>query len=63
VHSIYLTWVRPNQGKKWFHCDVNNFLDEYQEQLPINQRFLALDIALRATPAIWWTVHNKNIGG
>ena len=43
--------------------DVNIFLDEYEEQVPENQRLLALDIALKVTPARWWGAHKKNIEG
>lgn len=33
--------------------DVNIFLDEYVEHVPKSKRLLALDIALKATPARW----------
>ena len=42
--------------------DVNIFLDDYEEQVPESQILLALDIALKATPARWWGTHKKNIG-
>jgi len=41
--------------------DVDNFLNEYEEQVPENQRFPALDISLKATPTRWWNSHKKNI--
>ena len=43
--------------------DVNNFLNDYEENVPENKRFLALDIALKSTPTRWCNTHKKNIGG
>ena len=33
--------------------DINTFLEEYKEKVSDFQIFLALDIALRATPTRW----------
>ena len=41
--------------------DINTFLEEYEQQVLECQILLALDIALRATPARWWGTHKKNI--
>jgi len=41
---------------------INNFLEEYKEHVTKCQRLLALNLALRATPARWWGTHKKNIG-
>ena len=40
---------------------VKEFLVEYEIQVPSFQRLKALDVALRATPAIWWATHKQNI--
>jgi hypothetical protein len=34
--------------------DLEEFLKKYEEELLENQRLLSLDIALNATPGIWW---------
>lgn len=41
--------------------DINNFLEDYEEQVPECQRLLAMDIALRDTLVRWWGTHKKNI--
>jgi len=43
--------------------DLNFFLDNCEEQVPESQRLLALDIALKSTPARWWGTLKNNIGG
>jgi hypothetical protein len=40
---------------------LETFLLEFEEILPVQQRFLALDEALKATLARWWGTQNKNI--
>lgn len=42
--------------------NINTFIEEYEEQVPKCQRLLALNLALRATPARWWVTHKKKIG-
>jgi hypothetical protein len=37
------------------------FLLEFEEIVPIQQRFLALDVALQETLGRWWGTHKKNI--
>jgi len=34
--------------------DLEELLTRYEDELLDNQRLLALDIALKETPAIWW---------
>lgn len=41
--------------------DVNVFLDDYEGQVLERQKLIALDIALKSTPARWWGTHKKNI--
>jgi hypothetical protein len=36
--------------------DLEEFLTKYEEEVLENQRFLALDISPKATPARWWGV-------
>jgi hypothetical protein len=36
-------------------------LAQYEDEVLENQRLLALDIALKATPAIWWDTHKETI--
>jgi len=42
--------------------NINTFIRGYGRWVPKSQRLLALDQALRATPARWWGTHKKNIG-
>jgi hypothetical protein len=37
------------------------FLLEFEEIVPIQQRLLAMDEALKATPTRWWRTHKNNI--
>jgi hypothetical protein len=37
------------------------FLMEFEAIVPIQQRFLALDEALKSTPERWWGTHKHNI--
>jgi hypothetical protein len=41
--------------------NLETFLLEFEGIVPIQQRFLALEEALKATPARWWESHKKNI--
>ena len=41
--------------------NIREFLQKYEGQIPLCQRLNTLDVALRATPARWWTVHKRNI--
>jgi hypothetical protein len=41
--------------------DLETFLAQYEDKVLENQRLLALDIALKATPAIWWGAHKEAI--
>jgi hypothetical protein len=41
--------------------DLETFLTQYEDKVLENQRLLALDLALKATPAIWWGAHKETI--
>lgn len=41
--------------------DIQLFLKQYEEQIPLEKRLEVLDIALRATPARWWAAHKNTI--
>jgi hypothetical protein len=41
--------------------NLETFLFEFEGIVPIEHRLLALDEALKATPARWWETHKKNI--
>jgi hypothetical protein len=41
--------------------DLEEFLTNYEEEVLENQRLLALDIALKETPARWWGTHKEMI--
>jgi hypothetical protein len=41
--------------------DLEAFLTHYEDEVLENQRLLALDIALKATPARWWGTHKETI--
>jgi hypothetical protein len=40
---------------------LETFLSDFEENLPIQQRLLAMDEAMKATPVIWWGTHKSNI--
>jgi hypothetical protein len=40
---------------------LETFLAEFEKILPVHQRMLALDEALKATSNIWWGLHKRNI--
>jgi hypothetical protein len=40
---------------------LETFLLEFEESVPVQQRLLALDEALKETPTRWWGTHKKNI--
>ena len=41
--------------------DLQTFLTQYEDAMLENQRLLALDLALKATPARWWGVHKDRL--
>jgi hypothetical protein len=41
--------------------DLETFLTQYEDEVLENQRLLALDLALKATPARWWGTHKETI--
>ena len=41
--------------------NIQIFFQEYEEQLPCSERLQYLVVALRATPARWWTTHQRNV--
>ena len=41
--------------------DIQLFLKQYEEQIPLEKRLEVLDIALRATPTRWWAAHISTI--
>jgi hypothetical protein len=40
---------------------LETFLSDFEESVPILQRLLAMDEALKATPARWWGTHKHII--
>jgi hypothetical protein len=40
---------------------LESFLVNFEEIAPTQQIFLAMDEALKSTPARWWGTHKKNI--
>jgi len=40
---------------------VETFFVKYEESIVEPQRLLAVEVALRATPARWWTAHKVSI--
>jgi hypothetical protein len=40
---------------------LETFLSDFEESVPIQQRLLAMDEALKATPTRWWGTHKSNI--
>jgi hypothetical protein len=41
--------------------EVSYFVNEFELQIPEQQRLLALDVALRETPVRWWETHKEGI--
>jgi len=41
--------------------DLETFLAQYEDAFLENQILLALDIALKATPIRWWSIHKDTI--
>jgi hypothetical protein len=41
--------------------ELEEFLTKCEDEVLENQRLLALDIVLKATPARWWGVHKETI--
>jgi hypothetical protein len=40
---------------------LETFLSDFKESVPMQQRLLAMDEALKATPARWWGTHTNSI--
>ena len=40
---------------------LESFLMDFETILPVQQRLLAMDEALKATPTRWWGTHKINI--
>jgi hypothetical protein len=40
---------------------LESFLTDFEEIVPTQQRLLAMDEALKATPERWWGTHKRNI--
>jgi hypothetical protein len=40
---------------------LENFLSEFETSVPTQQRLLAMDEAMKATPVRWWGIHKRNI--
>jgi hypothetical protein len=51
------------KGPPSFHRlnDLETFVAQYEDEALENQRLLALDLELKATPAIWWGTHKDII--
>ena len=41
--------------------DVKDFLQQFEQEIPHEQRMAAIDLVVRATPARWWHAHKENI--
>ena len=41
--------------------DIQIFVQKYEAQVPYSERLPSLVVALRATPARWWTAHQVKI--
>ena len=46
-----------------FHglADVNEFLQQFDQEIPQEQRLSAMDLAVKDTPARWWHTHKERI--
>ena len=45
-----------------FHglVDVNDFLQQFEQKIPHEQRMETMDLAVKATPARWWHAHREH---
>ena len=59
-----LRWIgaKTNETPS-FHglTDIQDFLPQFEQQVPHEQSIIAMDLAVRATPARWWYAHKENI--
>jgi hypothetical protein len=65
--------ARLTREVRWIDTTVSNlptfdglnpletFLSDFEESVPMQQRLLAMDEALKATPTRWWGTHKTNI--
>ena len=46
-----------------FHglAHVNDFLQQFEQEIPQEQRMTTIDLAVKATPARWWHAHKEHI--
>ena len=46
-----------------FHglADVNDFLQQFEKEIPQEQRMKTMDLAVKDTPARWWHAHKERI--
>ena len=46
-----------------FHglADFNDFLQQFEQEIPQEQRMTTMDLAVKATPARWWHAHREHI--
>ena len=42
-------------------ADVNEFLQQFEQEIPHEQRMAVIELAVRATLARWWHAHKENI--
>jgi hypothetical protein len=73
MKSPHRRCARLTREVRWIGTEVSNlptfdglnhletFLLEFEEIVLVQQRLLALDEALKATPTRWWGTHKKNI--
>ena len=74
MYEVSTRWcARLTREVRWISTKVSNlptfyglnhletFLVEFEGIVPVQQRLLALDEALKAMPARWWGTHKKNI--
>jgi predicted 2-oxoglutarate/Fe(II)-dependent dioxygenase YbiX len=61
-HTVRWVGTKIREPPK-FHGlnELEEFIKKYEEEVLGNQRILALDIALKETPARWWGVDNEII--
>jgi hypothetical protein len=65
--------ARLTREVQWIDTTVSNlptfdglnslepFLSDFEETIPMKQRLLAMDEALKSTPARWWGTHKDKI--
>jgi hypothetical protein len=61
-HAVWWIGIEIREPPSFHELnDLETFLTQYEYEVLENQRLLAMDLALKDTPARWWGAHKENI--